>query len=95
VDEVLAELTAMARDGTRPQRSGPKPPLAGAALRKAVMAICLFLRYAVAGHRTAPRYPLQHAVIPVFKSSGRKIPLGSFSSRLISLMQACAVEGGH
>jgi hypothetical protein len=38
VDEVLAELTAMARDGTRPQRSGPKPPLAGAALRKAVMA---------------------------------------------------------
>src|SRR5882757_8737792 len=29
----------MARDGTRPQRSGPKPPLAGAALRKAVMAI--------------------------------------------------------
>jgi transposase len=39
VDEVLAELTAMARDGTRPQRSGPKPPLAGAALRKAVMAI--------------------------------------------------------
>jgi hypothetical protein len=23
VDEVLAELTAMARDGTRPQRSGP------------------------------------------------------------------------
>ena len=39
VDEVLVELTAMARDGTRPQRSGPKPPLAGAALRKAVMAI--------------------------------------------------------
>ena len=40
VDEVLAELTAMARDGTRPQRPGPKPPLAGATLRKAVMAIC-------------------------------------------------------
>jgi hypothetical protein len=39
VDEVLAELTAMARDGTRPQRPGPKPPLAGATLRKAVMAI--------------------------------------------------------
>jgi hypothetical protein len=39
VDEVLAELAVMARDGTRPQRSGPKPPLAGAALRKAVMAI--------------------------------------------------------
>ena len=31
VDEVLAELAAMAADGTRPIRSGPKPPLAGAA----------------------------------------------------------------
>src|SRR3954469_18013804 len=39
VDEVLAELEAMAKDGARPMRSGPKPPLAGAALRKAVMAI--------------------------------------------------------
>src|ERR1700760_757216 len=39
VDEVLVELAAMARDGARPMRSGPKQPLAGAALRKAVMAI--------------------------------------------------------
>src|SRR5580698_7787288 len=39
VDEVLAELEAMAKDGKRPIRPGPKPPLAGAALRKAVMAI--------------------------------------------------------
>jgi hypothetical protein len=39
VDDVLAELKAMAKDGSRPQQSGPKPPLAGAALRKAVMAI--------------------------------------------------------
>src|SRR4051794_30671650 len=39
VDEVLIELEAMAKDGSRPMRSGPKPPLAGAALRKAVMAI--------------------------------------------------------
>jgi transposase len=39
VDEVLVELEAMAKDGSRPVRSGPKPPLAGAALRKAVMAI--------------------------------------------------------
>src|SRR5208282_52156 len=39
VDEVLAELEAMAKDGARPILSGPKPPLAGAALRKAVMAI--------------------------------------------------------
>jgi hypothetical protein len=39
VDEVLTELEAMARDGARPMRSGPKPPLAGVVLRKAVMAI--------------------------------------------------------
>ena len=39
VDAVLAELTAMAADGTRRSRSGPKAPLTGAALRKAIMAI--------------------------------------------------------
>src|SRR4051795_8626920 len=39
VDDVLVELAAMARDGSRPMRSGPKQPLAGAALRKAIMAI--------------------------------------------------------
>jgi hypothetical protein len=39
VDTVLAELETMAKDGARPLRSEPKPPLAGAALRKAVMAI--------------------------------------------------------
>src|SRR4051812_28694665 len=33
VDAVLAELAAMAADGTRRLRSGPKPPLTGAALR--------------------------------------------------------------
>ena len=37
VDAVLTELAAMA--GTRPTRPGPKLPLTGAALRKAVMAI--------------------------------------------------------
>jgi hypothetical protein len=43
VDEVMAELAAMAKDGSRPTRSGPKPALAGAMLRKAVMAIwCVF-----------------------------------------------------
>jgi hypothetical protein len=42
VDEVLTELAAKAADGMRPMRSGPKPPLSGAALRKAIMAIwCL------------------------------------------------------
>src|ERR1700687_1718416 len=39
VDEVLAELAAMTKDGVRLMRSGPKPPLAGATLRKTVMAI--------------------------------------------------------
>src|SRR5690349_25051884 len=39
VDGVLAELAAMAADGTRRTRSGPQPPLAGAALRKAILAI--------------------------------------------------------
>jgi hypothetical protein len=42
VDEVLTELESMAAGGTRPTRSGPKPPLAAAALRKAILAIwCL------------------------------------------------------
>src|ERR1700721_1442856 len=39
VDEVLAGPKAMARDGARPMRSEPKPPLAGPALRKAIMTI--------------------------------------------------------
>jgi hypothetical protein len=39
VNAVLAELAAMAADGTRSTRSGPKPPLTGAALRKAILAI--------------------------------------------------------
>src|SRR3954471_21415752 len=39
VDAVLMELAAMAADGTQPTRSGPKPPLSRAALRKAIMAI--------------------------------------------------------
>ena len=39
VDAVLSELTTRAAEGARPTRSGAKPALAGAALRKAVMAI--------------------------------------------------------
>jgi hypothetical protein len=39
VDAMLAELAAMAADGTRSTRSGPKSPLTGAALRKAILAI--------------------------------------------------------
>jgi hypothetical protein len=34
VDGVLSELTAMATDGTRSMRPGPKPALAGAALQR-------------------------------------------------------------
>jgi hypothetical protein len=33
------ELAAMVADSSWPTRSGPKPPLTGAALRKAIMAI--------------------------------------------------------
>src|SRR3954462_15391752 len=39
VDAVLTELAAMVVDGTRSTRSGPKAPLTGAALRRAIMAI--------------------------------------------------------
>jgi transposase len=39
VDAVLVELAAMAADGSRPTRTGPKSPLTGAALRRAIMAI--------------------------------------------------------
>ena len=41
------------------------------------------------GGKAMPR-----TVMSVFKGCGRKIPLGLLS-RLRSLMQACAVEGGH
>ena len=41
------------------------------------------------GSRAGPR-----AVMSVFKGCGRKIPRGLLS-RLRSVMQACAVEGGH
>src|ERR687892_631418 len=39
VDAVLVELAAMTADGTRSTRLGPKPPLTGAALRRAILAI--------------------------------------------------------
>jgi hypothetical protein len=35
------------------------------------------------------------AVMSVFNRQERKTPSGIFGVRLISLMQACAVEGGH
>jgi hypothetical protein len=50
----LAEFEAMAKDGVRPLRSGSKPPLAGAALREAVMAL-----HAMAADRTALRPPIR------------------------------------
>ncbi|MBK1842703.1 hypothetical protein JHL17_35450 [Azospirillum sp. YIM B02556] len=45
VEEVPSEPTAMAADGSGPTRSGPKPALTGAALRKAILAIwCVCFR---------------------------------------------------
>lgn len=45
VDEVLTELTGMAAEGTRTTGTGPKPALADAALRKAIMAVwCVCFR---------------------------------------------------
>ena len=52
VDAVLAELAAMA-GGTRRTRRGPKPPLTGAALRKAIMAIWCVTSAACSGGRLA------------------------------------------
>jgi hypothetical protein len=53
VHEALAELEAMAQDGARPMRSGPKPPLAGAArCARAVMAIWCFVSVACSGGRS-------------------------------------------
>jgi hypothetical protein len=45
VDAVLAEPAAMAADGTRSTRSGPKPPLTGAGLRKAIMTVTGSVRF--------------------------------------------------
>src|SRR3954449_8773967 len=59
VDAVMAELTAMA--GTKPTRRGPKPPLAGAALHKAIMAIWCVC-FCGLQHRPAVRHPVRHAV---------------------------------
>ena len=65
VDAVLAELAAMA--GTRSIRSGPKPPLTGAALRKAILAIwCVaFCGMQWRGDWPALRHSIQHAVLTV------------------------------
>ena len=62
VDEVLAELTAIARDGTWPRRPGAQGRRwpGDAAQGGDGDLVCLFLRYAVAGHRTALRSLLQH-----------------------------------
>ena len=61
VDAVLAELAAMAADGTRRTRTGPKPPLTGAALRKAILAIWC-VAFCGMQHRPAVRHPVRHAL---------------------------------
>ena len=66
VDAVLAELAAMVADGTRSTRSGPKSPLTGAALRKAIMALWVSaLRHAVAGDWPAVQHSVRHTLHPV------------------------------
>src|SRR5947209_19745308 len=57
VDEVVTELAAMAADGTRPTRPGPKPALAQAGAGRGGAAqsdhgdlVHRLLRHAVAGH---------------------------------------------
>src|SRR4051794_37597780 len=61
VDAVLMELERMAADGTRPTRSGPKPPLTGAALRKAILAIWC-VGFCGLQWRSIGQLPVQHAV---------------------------------
>src|SRR4051812_40992208 len=61
VDAVLAELAAMAADGTRSTRSGPKLPLTGAALRKAIMAIWC-VAFCGLQHRSAVRHFVRYTV---------------------------------
>src|SRR3954462_1234731 len=78
VDEVLAELKAMAEDGSRPMRSGPKPPLAGATLRKAVMAIWWALVHLRLEGKTPPNpRPLSASRLAPdgFRASGRQHPV--------------------
>jgi hypothetical protein len=40
VEAVLVDLAAIVADGTRSTRSGPKPPMTAAALRKAIWCVC-------------------------------------------------------
>src|SRR3954451_13677717 len=61
VDAVLAELAAMAADGTRSTRSGPKSPLTGAALRKAILAIWC-VAFCGVQWRAIGQLPIRHAV---------------------------------
>jgi hypothetical protein len=59
VDAVLVELAAMA--GTRSTRSGPKPPLTGAALRRSIMAIWC-VAFCGLQWRGIGQLPVRHAV---------------------------------
>jgi len=88
VDEVLAELTAMARDGTRPQRLGSKPPLAGATLRKAMMAIwCVCFAVCSGG-------PSDSSAISPSARSMDYSPVGPGSASGDGCSIGCAAPGG-
>src|SRR3954465_5078365 len=78
VDAVLAELKAMAEDGSRPMRSGPKPPLAGAPLRKAVRGVWWALvPLGVEGNPPPTPRPLSASRLAPdgFRASGRQHPV--------------------
>src|SRR3954452_6002170 len=62
VDAVLVELAAMAADGTRRTRSGPKPRLTGAAQGHPGDLVRGVLRPAVARHWPALRHSIRHPV---------------------------------
>jgi hypothetical protein len=68
VDEVLAELTAIAKER---HPAAALRAQTGAGRSRAAQGgdgnlVCLFLRYAVAGHRTALRYPLHNTLYGLF-----------------------------
>jgi hypothetical protein len=82
VDAVLAELAAMA--GTRPTRSGP--PLTGAALRKAILAIWC-VAFCGMQHRPAVRHSVRHALHAVRPRLGLWRRL--LNRLILSWRQAC------
>src|SRR3954465_6940508 len=90
VDEVLVELAAMEADGTKPTRSGPKPALTGAALRKAIMAIwCLCSQASPHFEKTQVTAQVPQPIDKWMYFSGQSIQESHFgpASRPISVLE--------